>query len=80
MLTPQKQNKSFQSQFLSFGFTVTRFQLISVFFDFVDSLRQYKCLIFYCPYKRVGNQRAIFGKIIIKTRPITCSTINCIIP
>jgi len=34
MFTPQKQNKSFQSQFLLFGLIVTKSQLINVFFDF----------------------------------------------
>ena len=47
---------------------------------FADSPKQYKTKIYYCPYKRVGNQSAILGNIIIKTSPITCKTINCIIP
>ena len=40
------------------------------FLLFPDSLTQYKTKIIYCPYKRVGNQRAILGNIIIKIKPI----------
>ena len=62
MLTPQKQNRSFQSQFLSLGFTETRSQLISVFFDIL----RYKFIAIYMNIKKLAkklNSPIIFAKV-----------------